>query len=85
MMEVYCPPKDNDLFSALLDDVPGEADAKGDTNASEALKLMGRKREIYKNWIDLHPVTKSNLLKFEKDGYRIPESASGEDHVLDLV
>ncbi|OBZ66419.1 Clamp-binding protein CrfC [Grifola frondosa] len=86
MMENYRPPKDSNIFAAILDDIP---DTLGDSRSvgtdEQALKLMTRKREVYKNWIDLHPTTKSNLLRFEKAGYRIPERASGEEHVLDLL
>jgi hypothetical protein len=87
MMKDYRPPKDNDPFSAILDDIPSEIDAlhNGVYVGAEQLKIMNRKREVYRNWIDLHPITKKNLLLLERDGYRIPERASGEEHVLDLV
>lgn len=90
MMEGYHPLNDADLFSALLDDIPCDVDSlNGDehnvTIDIEELKIINLKREVYKNWIDLHPTTKRNLIRFEKNGYRIPEMASGDEHVLDLV
>lgn len=85
-MEAYIPSKETNQFQALMEDIPDDANPLDDgcsTRGAVAEHL--KKRLIYKNWSDLHPTTKRNLLKFENDGYRIPERASGEEHVLDLV
>ncbi|KAH7927606.1 hypothetical protein BV22DRAFT_268537 [Leucogyrophana mollusca] len=82
MMQNYRPVADIDLFSALLDD---DVFLEDDQHIEEDLHLINEKRELYQRWIDLHPTTKNNLLRFERSGYRIAEWASGHDHVVDLL
>ncbi|KAH7918876.1 hypothetical protein BV22DRAFT_1134271 [Leucogyrophana mollusca] len=77
MMKGYSPPGEKNLFSALFED-------SQESNIGTAAEIT-LKRELYKSWVDLHPKTKENLLKFEKNGYHIAEVASGEDHVVDLL
>jgi len=72
-MQTYQPPPEN-MFEALLSDAPSEP-------SDEEIFL----RTIHSQWIDLHAVTRDNLLKFETPGYRLPRMATGEQNVKVLV
>ena len=86
MMAEYQPSKEPDLISTLQDELSSTATVQNNCDRDrEAVAEYTKKREIYNNWIDLQPTTKSNLRKFERIGYRIPDSASGDEHVRDLV
>jgi len=86
MIADYQPSKEPDLLSTLQDELSSTATVQNNRDRDrEAMAEYMKKREIYNNWIDLQPTTKSNLHKFERIGYRIPDSASGDEHVRDLV
>ena len=72
-MQTYQPPPEN-LFEALLSDAPSEP-------SDEEILF----RTIHREWIDLHAVTRDNLLKFETPGFRLPRMATGEQNVRALV
>ena len=72
-MQNYQPPPEN-MFEALLSDAPSEP--------SEEEILL---RTIHSQWIDLHAVTRDNLLKFETPGFKLPRMATGEQNVKVLV
>ena len=72
-MKNYQPPPEN-MFEALLSDAPSEP--------SEEEILL---RTIHSQWIDLHAVTRDNLLKFETPGFKLPRMATGEQNVKVLV
>ena len=72
-MQTYQPPPEN-MFEALLSDAPSEP-------SDEGILL----RTIHSQWIDLHAVTRDNLLKFETPGFRLPRMATGEQNVKILV
>ena len=72
-MQNYQPPPEN-MFEALLSDAPSEP--------SEEEVLL---RTIHSQWIDLHAVTRDNLLKFETPGFKLPRMATGEQNVKVLV
>ncbi|TDL23502.1 hypothetical protein BD410DRAFT_787351 [Rickenella mellea] len=76
MMANYTPPTD-DPFAGILDDVPSTT---GIPNADEAhLKV------IYIHWVDLHPATRANLMRFETRGFYLPPKVEGEDAVRGLL
>jgi hypothetical protein len=56
-MATYEPPSEN-IFDSLLSDDPSDASSEP---SEEEVKL----RTIHSEWIDLHVITRSNLLKFE--------------------
>ena len=72
-MQIYQPPQEN-MFEALLSDAPSEP-------SEEEIFL----RTIHSQWIDLHAVTRDNLLKFETPGFILPRMATGERNVKILV
>ena len=72
-MQTYQPPLEN-MFEALLSDALSET-------SDEEIFL----RTIHSLWIDLHAVTRDNLLKFETPGFRLPQMATGEQNVKVLV
>ena len=72
-MQNYQPPPDK-RFEGHLSDAPSEP--------SDEENLL---RTIYSQWIDLYPVTRDNLLKFETPGFKLPGTATGEENVKDLV
>jgi hypothetical protein len=72
-MQNYQPPPEN-MFEALLSDAPSQP--------SEEEVLL---RTIHSQWIDLHAVTRDNLLIFETSGFKLPRMASGEQNVKTLV
>ena len=72
-MQTYQPPPEN-MFEALLSGAPFEP-------LDEEILL----RTIHSQWIDLHTVTRDNLLKFETPEFRLPRMASGEQNVKTLV
>ena len=72
-MQTYEPPPEN-MYEALLADAPSQP--------SEDEILL---RTIHSQWIDLHAVTRENLLKFETPGYKLPRMATGEKNVKNLV
>jgi hypothetical protein len=76
-MRNYKPPSENIFESLLSDDL---ADASSEPSEEE-VKL----RKIYNEFIDLHAVTRSNLLKFENPQFQLPRHASGEKDVKNLV
>ena len=41
--------------------------------------------DIYEMWSSLHPMTKANLVNFEKPEFRLAASAAGEEGVRKLV
>ena len=71
-MQTYQPPEDT--FEPLLSGAPSEP-------SDEEILL----RKIHSQWIDLHAVTRDNLLKFETPGFRLPRMATGEQNVKILV
>jgi hypothetical protein len=73
-MEKYKPPSDG-LYDKLFSD---EAIPKP---SEEDVRL----RIIHSQWVDLHPITRQNLLKFETPGFKLPKMASGEQEVKNLV
>ena len=75
-MRDFKPPSEN-IFDSLLSDAP---DAPSEPSKEE-VKL----RRIHSEWIDLHAVTRSNLLKFENPRFHLPRQASGERDVKNLV
>jgi hypothetical protein len=81
-------PKDADPFSEALGDIQDDdedTEVIGMSPAMSDVKELNLRREIYSNWIDLHPTTKNNLLRFEQDDYHLPAQASGEENVCELV
>ena len=72
-MQTYQPPPEN-MFEALVSDAPSEP-------SDEEVLL----RTIHSQWIDLHAVTRDNLLKFETPGFSLSQMATGEQDVKDLV
>jgi len=62
------------MFEALLSNAPSEP--------SDEETLL---RTIHSQWIDLHAVTRDNLLKFENPRFRLPRMATGEQNVKNLV
>ena len=75
-MRTYAPPSE-DIFDTLFSDVP---DAPSEPSEDE-VKL----RTIHREWIDLHAITRSNLLKFESPDFHLPRQATGEQDVKNLV
>ena len=71
-MQTYQPPSEN-MFEALSDAPP---------EPSEEEILL---RTIHNQWVDLHAVTRDNLLQFETSGFRLPRMAVGEQDVKVLV
>ncbi|KIJ60881.1 hypothetical protein HYDPIDRAFT_43073 [Hydnomerulius pinastri MD-312] len=84
LMKDYRPPTDNDLFSALLDDDMSE-ETEEQEHGVNSLTEINQMREIYLKWVDLHPETKRNLLRFEESSFLIADSASGREHIVDLL
>jgi len=76
-MRTYTPPSEN-IFESLLSD--GLSDAPSEPSEEEV-----RLRRIHSEWIDLHAVTRANLLKFENPHFRLPSHALGERDVKNLV
>ena len=72
-MQDYQPPPE-DMFEALLSVAPPEP--------SEEEILL---KTIYSQWVDLHAVTRDNLLQFETPGFKLPRMATGEQDVKVLV
>jgi len=62
------------MFEALLSDAAPEP-------SDEEVLL----RTIHSQLIDLHTVTRENLLKFESPGFKLPRRATGEQDVKTLV
>ena len=77
MMRTYQPPSEN-LFDALLSDYL--SDALSEPSEEEVML-----RKIHSQWIDLHAITRSNLLKFESPRFQLPRQATGEQDVKNLV
>ena len=75
-MRDYEPPSEN-IFDWLLSDAPDVPPEPSE----EDIKL----RKIHREWVDLHAVTRSNLLKFESPHFYLPRQASGEQDVQNLV
>jgi hypothetical protein len=73
----YKPPSEN-IFESLLSDDPSDTSYEP---SEEEVKL----RTIHSEWIDLHPITCANLLKFEDPRFRLPSMAAGEQDVKNLV
>ena len=65
MMANYKPPSD-DPFAGILDDDQSGSDISSPGGVDD---MEGQKRIIYSKWVDLHPTTKGNLVKFESEGY----------------
>ena len=70
-MQTYQPPPKN-MFEALLSDAQ---------SSDEEILL----RTIHSQWVNLHTVTRDNLLKFETPGFELPRMATGEQSVKILV
>ncbi|KAH7927605.1 hypothetical protein BV22DRAFT_1127292 [Leucogyrophana mollusca] len=90
MMANFMLPPDVDPFAGVLDGDHSDDDECDMGNVNVTLneahtQEQARLREIYTNWIDLHPTTKANLLRFEQDDYEIPGKACGEDGILQLA
>ena len=73
IMQTYESPSEN-IFGALL------AAALSEPSDEEILL-----RTIHSQWINLHAVTRENLLKFENPKFRLPRMATGEQNVKILV
>lgn len=76
-MRTYQPPSEN-IFDSLLSDSPPDVPSEP---SAEEVKL----RTIHREWIDLHIVTRSNLLKFENPRFELPKKATGQHDVKNLV
>ena len=72
-MQTYQPPPEN-WFETLLSDAPSEP--------SDEETLL---KTIHREWIDLHAVTRDNLLLFETPGFQLPPMTTGEQNVKVLV
>jgi len=72
-MQTYQPPPES-MFKTLLSNTPPEP-------SDEEVLL----RTIHSQWIDLHAATRDNLLKFEIPGFKLPQTATGEQRVKILV
>jgi len=72
-LQTYLPPPEN-MFDALL------SNALSEPSKEEVLL-----KTIHSQWIDLHVVTRANLLKFENPEFGLPLRASGEQDVKNLV
>ena len=72
-MQTYQPPPEN-MFEAPLSDAPSEP--------SEEETLL---KAVHSQWVNLHDVTRENLLMFEAPGFELPRVAIGEQHVKILV
>ena len=44
-----------------------------------------RLKELHAQWVDLHAVTRANLMRFERPGFRFPSKAIGHTDVKNLV
>ena len=73
-MQTYEPPSEN-IFDSLLYEAPPSEPSEED------VKL----RTIHREWIDLHVITRRNLLQFEESGFELPKKAIGEQDVTNLV
>ena len=76
-MRAYVPPSDV-LFDSLRSDSQSDA-------LSELSKEEVELRIIYREWIELHAMTHSNLLKFENPSFHLARQATGEQDVKNLV
>jgi hypothetical protein len=72
-MQTYQPPSE-DMFESLFSDVPSDP-------SDEEILL----RTIHSQWINLHAITRDNLLKFETPEFTLPPMAIGEQNVKILV
>ena len=72
-MQTYQPPPEN-VFEAPLSDAPSEL--------SEEEILL---KAIHSHWVNLHDVTRENLLMFETPGFELPLMAIGDQYVKILV
>ena len=72
-MQNYQPPPE-DMFEAILSGVSSKP-------SDEEILL----RTIRSQWINLHAITRENLLKFETPGFKLPRMAAGEQNVKALV
>ena len=72
-MQTYQPPAE-DMLETLPPDVLSEP-------SNEEILL----RTIHSQWIELHAVTRENLLKFETPGFKLPRMVTGEQNVKILV
>jgi hypothetical protein len=77
MMKIYKPAPEN-MFKPLPSDPPPDTLY---ALSEEEFKL----RTIHSEWIDLHPITRANLLKFEDPHFSLPSMAAGEQGVKNLV
>ena len=72
-MQTYQPPPENTV-EATLSDAPSEP--------SEEETLL---KAIHSQWVNLHDVTRENLLMFETPGFELPLIAIGDQYVKILV
>ncbi|KIJ61788.1 hypothetical protein HYDPIDRAFT_42485 [Hydnomerulius pinastri MD-312] len=54
------------------------------TTMEETLTEISQMRELYLKWVDLHPETTRNLLRFEESSFLIADGASGRENIVDL-
>ncbi|KLO16294.1 hypothetical protein SCHPADRAFT_221937 [Schizopora paradoxa] len=89
MMRDYNPPKIFDDYSAILfDDLDETVTTRGTLPSPTIEDEIGNptlKDKISRCWIDLHPKTKQNLLRFEEPNFVLPEEAIGKEAVIDLL
>ena len=69
-MQTYQPPPEN-----MFEELP----------PSDALNEEILLRTIHSQWVNLHAVTRDNLLKFETPGFELPRKVLGDLHVKILV
>ena len=72
-MQTYQLPREH-MFETLFSDAPPES-------SENEISL----KTIHSQWVDLHAVTRGNLLKFETPGFQLPRVAHGEREVKSLV
>ena len=69
-MQTYQPPPENMFEERLLSDALSEP-------SDDEMFL----RTIHSQWVNLHTVTRDNLLKFETPGFELPRGADGSLNV----
>ena len=73
-MQTYQPPPEN-----MFEELP-LSDLLSDPSNEEILL-----RTIHGQWVNLHAVTRDNLLKFETPEFKLPREADGDLNVKILV
>lgn len=73
-------------FLTYQDDNQQESEEQHNKNGVAEGDIEARKQDIlYRNWIDLAPSTKQNLLIFEDEKFQLRTSVNGIKEVNDLV